>query len=400
MAVAALLDLGADREVLMNALNSLNLDGYKVEITEVKKNGIKACDFNVILDHPNHDHDMNYLHGKTACSLHHAHEHEHEHGRCLSDILKIIDSADISENAKELAVKIFRIIAEAEAKVHQKSIDTVHFHEVGAVDSIVDIVAFAVCFDNLGFDEVYIPFLCEGFGTIRCQHGILPIPVPATTEIVLANGLKLRSINVEGELVTPTGAGIASAVITGNVLPREYCIKAVGIGAGKRKYRCPGVLRVMEIDYPSTTDYVIKIESNVDDCSGEILGALIDDLMEMGVRDAFFTPVFMKKNRPAYMLTVICDECHISNVEELIFTETTTIGVRKEIVERTILERKIVSVKTDYGVVKVKVCTAPDGLHYYPEFDSVKAIAHYQNVPYVKVYDAAVKVARKTVVLN
>ena len=393
MAVASLLDLGADRGVLMDALSSLHFEGFTVEIKDVVKNGIKACDFDVILEHDNHDHDMHYLHGKTACQLSH---HHHHHGRNLPEILEIIDHSNMNGDAKKLASRIFTVIAEAEAEVHGKTIDTVHFHEVGAVDSIVDIVSFAVCFDNLGLNEVFIPYLCEGNGTVRCQHGMLPIPVPATAEIVRANGLNLRQIDVMGELVTPTGAGIAAVVKTKDKLPKEYSIEAIGIGAGKRQYECPGILRAMIIGYDDTSDIAVKIETNVDDCPGEILGAVMEDLFSIGVKDAFYTPVFMKKNRPAYMITVICDDSLVADVESILFRETTTIGVRKEPVERSILERRIISVDTEFGGISVKVCKSPDGIRYYPEFDSVKDRARESGRSYKEVYESAVKSATAT----
>ncbi len=213
MTVAALLDLGADQRVLERALESLPVDGYETVIRQVKKSGLDMCDFDVVLDHvhENHDHDMEYLHG-------HAHEHEgghhHEHGhhshehRGLPEILEIIGKGDLTARAKETAGRIFRILAEAESKAHGVSLEQVHFHEVGAVDSIVDIVAAAVCLDNLGITDVIVTRLNEGQGTIRCQHGVLPVPVPAVMNIVAAHKLPLHITETKGELVTPTGAAI------------------------------------------------------------------------------------------------------------------------------------------------------------------------------------------------
>ena len=205
MTVAALLDLGADEQVLQKALESLPVDGFQIRISRVSKSGIDACDFQVLLEekYENHDHDMEYLHG----SGHTHHHHYHHAHRGLAEILEIIHQADLTENAKALAEKIFRILAQAEAKAHGVPVDRVHFHEVGAVDSIVDILGAAVCLDNLEITEVIVPRLCEGRGSIRCQHGILPIPVPAVLNIVQEHSLPLQITQVEGELVTPTGAG-------------------------------------------------------------------------------------------------------------------------------------------------------------------------------------------------
>lgn len=261
MSVAALLDLGADKKMLLDTLDSLNLSGYKIEISELKKSGICACDFNVLLDkkHENHDHDMEYLHGKDCghnhiehehkdAHQHNTHTHHHEH-RSLPDILSILENSSMTAGAKAMASKIFEILAEGEARAHRVPKEQVHFHEVGAVDSIVDIAAFAICMDFLGYKEVFLPVLREGQGTIRCQHGILPIPVPATSNIVCAHKLPLSIAPVQGELVTPTGAAIAAAIATSFTLPETFQINKIGVGAGKRNYEVPGILRVMEIQY-------------------------------------------------------------------------------------------------------------------------------------------------------
>ena len=261
MSVAALLDLGADKKMLLDTLDSLNLSGYKIEISELEKSGICACDFNVLLDkkHENHDHDMEYLHGKDCghnhiehehkdAHQHNTHTHHHEH-RSLPDILSILENSSMTAGAKAMASKIFEILAEGEARAHRVPKEQVHFHEVGAVDSIVDIAAFAICMDFLGYKEVFLPVLREGQGTIRCQQGILPIPVPATSNIVCAHKLPLSIAPVQGELVTPTGAAIAAAIATSFTLPETFQINKIGVGAGKRNYEVPGILRLMEIQY-------------------------------------------------------------------------------------------------------------------------------------------------------
>lgn len=252
MSVAALLDLGADQEVLTDTLASLPLTGYEIEISKVIKSGISACDFHVKMEH-NPDHDMEYLHGTQKYS-HEGHKHDtihqhhHEH-RGLADVLAILRAGSMSPEALALAEKIFVILAEAEAKAHNLPIDQVHFHEVGAIDSIIDIAAFAICFDNLGYRQVIIPSLCEGQGMIRCQHGLLPVPVPATTNILSLYHLPLSVLPVQGELITPTGAAIAAAVMTDRKLPDIFSISGIGIGAGKRQYQVPGLLRIMQIEF-------------------------------------------------------------------------------------------------------------------------------------------------------
>lgn len=263
MTVAALLDAGASEERLLAALASLPVSGFEVRVTRVRKAGLDACDFDVVLDaeHENRDHDMEYLHGEGAGDHNHdhAHAHDHEHGdarahdhfhehRNLADIFAIIDAADLAEGARALAHRIFEVLAEAEAKAHGVGPDEVHFHEVGAIDSIVDIVAVAVCLDDLAPDEVVVTELSEGRGTVRCQHGVIPVPVPATLNIAAAHGIALRILNVQGELVTPTGAAIAAAARTRSTLPDRFAVKRVGTGAGKRAYETPGILRALLIE--------------------------------------------------------------------------------------------------------------------------------------------------------
>ena len=254
MTVAALLDLGADREKLIKTLESLPVKGFDIRISRVVKSGIDACDFDVLLDkdHENHDHDMEYLHGhvhenETHQHSHGDHGHHHHEHRGLNEIMEIIDHADMTLRAKDYARRIFTILARAEAKAHNVPADQVHFHEIGAVDSIVDILSVAVCMDDLDVEEVIIPKLCEGSGTIRCQHGILPVPVPAVSNIVSTYHLKLHITEVQGELVTPTGAAIVAAFCTGEELPEDFTVEKIGIGAGKRQYECPGILRAMLI---------------------------------------------------------------------------------------------------------------------------------------------------------
>ena len=424
MTVAALLDLGADREVLEKTLGSLGVDGFRTEITRVKKSGLDACDFAVILDeaHENHDHDMEYLHGHiheehsghNCCGEAHVHEHpvaehhhgaehhhahEHRHGaephahhhehRGTKEIREILLSSSMTDRAKEIALSVFEILAAAEAKAHGVPADQVHFHEVGAVDSIVDVAAAAICLDNLDVTEVIVPKLCEGTGTVRCQHGILPVPVPAVANIVEQNHLNLQITNVEGELVTPTGAAIAAAVRTSDVLPDRFTIEKTGLGAGKRQYACPGFLRAMIIrpEDNSEKDRIYRLETDIDDCTGETLGLTMDKLFAAGAREVHYTPVYMKKNRPAYELIVICTEEKIRKMEEVIFRETTTIGVRRIPMERTVLKRRQQNIKTPFGEAEAKICTLPDGREVcYPEYESVQSLAAEAGLGFQEMY--------------
>ena len=307
----------------------------------------------------------------------------------MKEIREILLSSSMTDRAKEIALSVFEILAAAEAKAHGVPVDQVHFHEVGAVDSIVDVAAAAVCLDNLDVTEVIVPKLCEGAGTVRCQHGILPVPVPAVANIVKQNHLNLQITNVEGELVTPTGAAIAAAVRTSDVLPDRFTIEKTGLGAGKRQYACPGFLRAMIIrpEDNSEKDRIYRLETDIDDCTGETLGLTMDKLFAAGAREVHYTPVYMKKNRPAYELIVICTEEKIRKMEEVIFRETTTIGVRRIPMERTVLKRRQQNIKTSFGEAEAKICTLPDGREVcYPEYESVQSLAAEAGLGFQEMY--------------
>ena len=393
MGVAALIALGADCEILNNVLKSLNITGFETVISGVSKSGLDCVDFNVILDKEwdGHDHDMEYLHGRDVPG--HTHDDSAHSHRSYKDVINIIDSADMTDNARKLARKIFAILAEAEAKVHGTDIEQVHFHEVGAGDSIVDVVSFAVCYDNLGITDTVITGMTEGCGTVRCRHGILPVPVPAVTEIVSSCRIGLRITDVMGELVTPTGAAIAAAVKTSDKLPSLFKIIKTGLGAGKRTYELPSILRAMIIEPAEPEDNSIyKLETDVDDCTGECLGYTMDMLYEAGAREVHYVPVYMKKNRPAYELTVICDRKDIVKLEQIIFAQTTTIGIRRVPMERTTLERRTETVHTSLGEAQVKICTYDGGIvKAYPEYDSVAQISHSLQKPFREVYEIVKK---------
>lgn len=415
MTVAALLDLGADKAALLAALQSLPLTGYEVHISRVKKAGLDVCDFDVQLSEENHDHDMTYLHGHSHGQEHFQEEEEahgqghfregteaHGHGhashmhRGMREIRDIINAGQLTEGARALALRIFEILAEAEARAHGVPADEVHFHEVGAVDSIVDIVAAAFCFDNLGITEVVIESLSEGQGTVRCQHGILPIPVPAVANIAAAHRLMLKPAKVNGELVTPTGAAIAAAVRTKESLPEQFLIKAVGLGTGKREYGLPGILRAMVIEEdPKEKDVIYRLETNIDDSTGETLGYVMEQLFEAGARDVFYTPVYMKKNRPAWLLSVICRETDIQKLEAVIFRETTTIGIRRTKMERTILAREQKTVSTPFGEIQMKVCRHGGETYRYPEYESLARLCREQGISYKEALALAAKYAEQ-----
>ncbi|WP_308693533.1 nickel pincer cofactor biosynthesis protein LarC [uncultured Treponema sp.] len=435
MVVAALLDAGADRAALEKALASIPAKGFKTEIKRVEKNGVSCLDFNVILDseHENHDHDMNYLFGHEHaehnhdgfhngenhgyCHEHCEHSHEHHHGehggqvhyeqvhhhehRNLHDVLEIIDNTEMTENARKLAHKIFEIIAKAESKAHSKPVEEVHFHEVGAIDSIVDVIALSVCFDSLYVEKVFVPFLCEGSGTVRCQHGILPVPVPAVANIVQDFSVPLKMTGERGEFVTPTGAAFVATVATDFSLPKDFVLKKIGMGAGKRDYGVPNIVRAMLIETAEKInsenqltsalhDKIVKLETNIDDSTGEALGFVMEELFESGALDVQYLPCFMKKNRPAWLLVVLCKVEDAAKMEKIIFTHTTTIGIRKAQMERTCLVRSAVSVEVFGESADVKVVDVYGEKRFYPEYESVSRIARKIKKPFGEVYNKIV----------
>lgn len=414
MFVAAMLDLGADEQKLQDVLATIPVQGFKTVVSRVKKAGLDVCDFNVILEekYENYDHDMEYLykgkhHNNQEDDDNHDHGHNHTHNhkqqeshqvqetsnhvtahRGMHEITEILQQTKMTEKARETALRIFTILGLAEAKAHGVELSQVHFHEVGAIDSIVDIIAAAVCLDDLEIREVIIPVLYEGSGTIRCQHGILPIPVPAVSHIVSANHLALHMTERKGELVTPTGAAIAAAIKTKDKLPKSFTISKIGTGAGKRNYEAPSLLRAMLIREESAVlqDQIIKLETNIDDCSGENLGYVMDMLLQAGARDVHYIPVFMKKNRPAYQLTVLCAEQESDQLEAIIFAETTTIGIRKVRMERSILKREGREIETSLGKACVKICDWNQDRRVYPEYESVVRLCKINKMPFRDVY--------------
>lgn len=405
MFVAALLDLGGDFQKLEQALKSLPLTGYRVEAKEVQKNAIRAMDFSVLLDeaYENHDHDMSYLFPEQEThSGHPAQEHAHGHTHAASEqgehvhvhrgfleVKQIIEAGSLTKRAKELSLKVFEVLAEAEAKAHGVSVEEVHFHEVGAVDSIVDIVSAAVLMDQLAIGEVVIPSLTEGCGTVRCAHGFLPIPVPAVLHILEQYQIPFTITQRKAELITPTGAAITAAFCTGHALPEKMKITKVGVGAGKRAYDPPSLLRAMffeqEKDYDK--DRIVKLETNLDDCTGEALGYVMERLFEAGARDVHYIPVYMKKNRPGYQLNVICEKSAVEALERIIFEETTTIGIRRVEMSRTILSRRMDTVRTSLGEVAVKEVMVEGKKRKYPEYESIRVICEKEHRSYQEVYD-------------
>ena len=420
MLAAALIDLGASYERVQEALASLPISGFATEVSRVKKAGLDMCDFLVRLDgdHENHDHDMTYLHGhenehghhhehthehhhehhhEHAHEHHHGHNHEHHHHhehRGMPEIREILSGSNLSDAARAVALRIFDVLAGAEAEAHGTTVDQVHFHEVGAVDSIVDIVTIAVCLEDLRLDGVVVGSLTDGCGTIRCQHGIMAVPVPAVTNIAIRNKLRLKISSVKGELVTPTGAAAAAAIRTADSLPASYRIIGSGMGAGKRQYSVPSFLRLLLLEAEpqeegadGLSDTVICLETNIDDSNGEALGLVMDRLMDAGAKDVYFTPIFMKKNRPAYMLGVICSPAAAGGLERLIFQHTSSIGIRRHVCSRRIMERESREASIDGISVRAKLCSYGDIKKCYPEYSSIRLLQEKKGLDYLAAYE-------------
>lgn len=418
MFLGALLDLGVDLRTLERELESLKLNGYHVHCARGQKAGIEGVKFDVHVDDHEHDahehehehehrhhHEHEHAHHGHGHHHHHVHEHEHHHGehehehhhgRNFSEIRALIARSSLSDWVKQKAIAVFHRIAVAEGKVHGKLPDQVHFHEVGAVDSIVDIVGACIALELLGKPRVLASRVTEGTGWIDCAHGRFPIPAPATLEILSARGVALSQCEEPHELVTPTGAALLAEFaesfgpMTG-LLPRK-----VGYGLGTRDNRTrPNVLRAVLCEetggvHDWETDTVTVLQTNLDDINAELLGRVMKRGLAEGALDVFYTPIQMKKNRPSVLLSLLCPESEADRFTELILTETTAFGVRRHTAERRKLRREFGTVDTSYGRVAVKYGKL-DGkvVQAAPEFESCKRVADANNVPVKAVYDAA-----------
>jgi len=368
MTVGALLALGLSLEQLRAELQRLPLSGYSIDCEPVSVNGIGATKFSVQV----HDHSPD--------------DHSHRPFRAIRALL---EQSDLRAAAKEKALAIFTKLAHAEGRVHGIAPDDVEFHEVGAVDAIVDIVAAAVGFTVLGIEAAYVSPLPLGAGLVRSQHGPLPVPAPATLELL--KGYPTRLQDGEGEMVTPTGAAIVATLA--RPAPPVLRIDAVGYGAGTRRLvDRPNVLRLV-LGEPAAVvgaDEMVLIATNIDDANPEIYEHVIDRLLAAGARDVYLTPVHMKKNRPGIVLNVLCSEDDREPLTDLLLSETTAIGVRYHTVRRKLLARESVTVSTEFGPVRVKIAQGPDGRdNVAPEYEDCRRVAIERKVPLKVVYQAA-----------
>lgn len=429
MAIGALLEICDGEQYLRDELAKLGVPGYQLNVIKRDSHGIDGTYVEVLEANTgipvdaihdgnknvgssatlglHHGHTHSHHHELDSSPEHHSHghyhDHEHDHSldnhchnhqddndnnhnhnhvhRTYADIKQIIEGSGITEAAKELSKSMFHKVAVAEAAVHGKPIDEVHFHEVGAIDSIVDIVSVAILMDYIKPDRVISSVVSDGCGTIKCAHGVLSVPVPATSMIYKNEHIRFKQIEVPTELVTPTGAAIISTFAESYGLMPEMNLNKIGIGVGSRNIGGPNTLRVflgedVTADGETQNGDIIVINSNIDDSSGEDLGYVLEKLMDAGALDVSYAPIFMKKNRPAYRLEVICRAEIREKLSEIIFDETTTIGVRYYLVQREELARVRTLVDTELGQIEAKQVSTTSGHTYtYPEYESMKSIA-------------------------
>jgi pyridinium-3,5-bisthiocarboxylic acid mononucleotide nickel chelatase len=419
MFIGALLDLGVDAHQLEHELEKLKVGGYHLHVGRGQKSQISGVKFDVHLEHdhdhgPAHEHDHGHSHAHDMIRHGHSHshshghahshshsheEHEHEHGRTHAEIRKLIQASALSDWVKDKALRVFQRIAVAEGKIHGMPPADVHFHEVGAVDSIVDIVSACIALEMLGKPRVIAAPVVEGTGWIDCAHGRFPIPAPATLEILGAAGIGITQSDEPHELVTPTGAALLAEFAEGFGPMRGLVAEKIGVGLGTRDNRTrPNVLRAIlgRTDAATAgtndwqTDTIAVLETNLDDINAEILGHFVERALAAGALDVFHTPIQMKKNRPGVLLTVLCAAAEADKFTEMLLRETSAFGVRRNLIERRKLQREFVTVKTDYGDVTIKVGKLNGKVvQAAPEYESCRKLAEQAGVPLKVVYEAA-----------
>jgi uncharacterized protein (TIGR00299 family) protein len=434
MFIAALLDLGVDAQKLERELKKLKLDGWHLHISRQQRSSIDGIKFDVHLSLESVRYDLPHEHctGESACGSMHIHapshshphtvsgnlhtEHHHDSRRNYAEIKQLISRSKLSTWVKKKSIAVFQRIAEAEGKIHGMPLNEVHFHEVGAVDSIVDIVGAAVALEMLGKPSVLASPVTEGTGWIQCVHGQFPVPAPATLAILGARGIGITQCNEPHELVTPTGAALLAEFVESFGPMENLVAEKIGFGLGTRENKTrPNVLRAVlggqsKIQSPKSkvsasvqpsifnlqpetaldweSDKIAVLETNLDDCTGEILGAFVESALNAGALDVFHTPIQMKKNRPGVLLTVLCVETDADKFCEMILRETTALGVRKTIAERRKLRREFAEVGAPFGKVTVKIGRLGGKVvQAAPEFESARKIAAKAGVPVKKVFE-------------
>jgi len=407
MFVGALLDLGVDAHRFEHELEKLNVGGYHLHVSRGEKSGIAGIKFDVHLAghdhrHSHHHHDHGHAHSHEH---EHGHEHHHDENRTFTEIKKLISQSPLSDWVKKKSIAVFQRIADAEGKIHGKPPEQVHFHEVGAVDSIVDIVGASIALEMLGKPRVLAAPVVEGVGWIDCAHGRFPIPAPATLAILCARNVAVTQCDEPHELVTPTGAALLAEFVESFGPMHGLVAEKIGFGLGTRTNKTrPNVLRAVlgtsNIQHPTSnvqshdweTDTIAVLETNLDDISAEILGNFVERALAAGALDVFHTPIQMKKNRPGVLLTILCAQSDADKFSEMMLRETSAFGVRRHSAERRKLRREFNTVKTPFGEVTVKIGKL-DGkvIQAAPEFESCRKVAEAAKVSVKEVYEAVLK---------
>jgi uncharacterized protein (TIGR00299 family) protein len=412
MFIGALLDLGADAAKLERELKKLKLDGYHLHVSHRQKSAIAGVKFDVHLVSDT-VHGLEHHHHGYEHPHEHRHNHAHDDQRNFSEIKQLISRSKLSAWVKQKSIAVFARIAEAEGKIHGLPPNEVHFHEVGAVDSIVDIVGAAIALELLGKPRVFASPVVEGTGWIDCAHGRFPVPALATLEILGARGIGLTQCDEPHELVTPTGAALLAEFVEGFGAMDNLVAEKIGFGLGTREnVTRPNVLRAVlgtrsKVQSPQSkvgsapqpaagldweTDRIAVLETNLDDCTGEILGSFVETALTAGALDVFHTPIQMKKNRPGVLLTVLCAEADADKFCELILRETTAFGVRKTFAERRKLCREFAEVKTVFGKVTVKIGRLGGKvIQSAPEFETARKLAAQKKVPVKQIFEGVAK---------
>lgn len=375
MNLAALIDLGVTAEHLRAELSKLHLHGWELKTSRAAKMGIHGTRVDV---------DVHQHHGRNQDG-HHAYEHHHHEHRSFADIRRMLEESALSERVKRDSIAIFRIIAEAESAVHERPVDEVHFHEVGAVDSIIDIVGAALCIDFLNPSKITSSPVELGGGFVKCAHGTLPVPAPATARIL--EGIPVTAGAVPFEMTTPTGAAIVRYYASSFEKNQSFTIRRNGVGVGHRDTEIPNLLRVWLAEAETAGDSRVLVETNIDDMNPEIYQHVMDRLFASGADDVWLTPIIMKKNRPAVTLSVLCAASDDEKISDIIFAETTSLGLRKSSAEKTVLERETETVKTSLGDVRVKRARIGGTVRPKPEYDDCARIAKEKDIPLRDVYD-------------
>ena len=415
MFLGALVDAGVSPDLLEETVKTLDI-GARLEISKANRSGITATKVDVFVgdekelpreefwakkqargrDHE-HGHTHGHHHEDSRAGMSAPHEHQHVHGRGLNEIRNTIRKSGIGEQAKSTAIRIFENLGAAEAKIHNTPIEKVHFHEVGAVDAMVDIICSAVGAAALGVDEIICSPLNVGSGTVKCAHGTFPVPAPATLELL--KDAPVYSSGLEFELVTPTGAAIVSTLCARYSTFPEMKVGKIGYGAGTRDFPShPNVVRLtigeaqLALASKVSQETISVLEANLDDLNPQVFGYVMDRLFKEGALDAFGIPVQMKKNRPGMLMTVLCRPEDASKLTHLLFLETTTLGVRRRDEQRQALTRKWVSVATQWGDVRMKVASMNGAVtNYAPEFEDCRKLASQNRVPLKSVMQDALR---------